>query len=142
MSLAINPLTSGVYIAGSDVEVVDQNTNEIIDTIEVGSGRLQGIAVDLRRAYIADFTQGVFSIDLTTNSVVASYPYSNMNGIAVNPAKHRVYAQAPDTANGTAALLVFDDSTLNLITTIDDPEPTYTPFGDPQVAVFVNPSTN
>lgn len=143
MSIAINPLTSRVYIAGSNVEVVDQNTNEVIDTIDVGSGQLQGIAVDpvLRRAYVIDYTQGVFALDLNSNSVIANYPYSNVNGIAVNPATHRVYVQTPDT-NGTAAMLVFDGSTLNLIATIDDPEPNYTPFGDPQVAVFVNPSTD
>ena len=144
MSIAINPLTNRVYIAGSNVEVVDEKTNEILETIDVGSGQLQGIAVDpvLRRAYVLDYAQGVFAIDLNTNTIAGNYLYSNGNGIAVNPATHRVYVQAPDSGNGNAAMLVFDGSTLNLIATIDDPEPTYTPFGDPQTAVFVNPNTN
>lgn len=144
MSIAINPLTSRVYIAGSNVEVVDQKSNEVLSTIDVGSGQLQGIAVDpvLRRAYVVDYAQGIFSIDLNTNTIAANYPYSNCNGITVNPATHRVYVQGPDASNGNEAMLVFDGSTLNLIATIDDPEPTYTPFGDPQVAVFANPTTN
>jgi len=142
MTIAINPLTARVYIAGSNVEVVDQKTNQILDTIDVGSGQLQGIAVDpvLRRAYVIDNSQGLFSIDLNTNTIAAHYQYANTNGVAVNLATHRVYMQAPDS-NGTAAMFVFDQN-LNLIATIDDTSPNYQPFGDPQDQVVVNPATN
>lgn len=149
MTIAINPLTGRVYIAGSYVEVVDQRTNEIIDTISVGSGQLQGIAVDpvLRRAYVIDNAEGLFAIDLNTDSVVGNFPYSNTNGVAVNPITHRVYMQAPDNTSGNAALFVFDgnarnESTLSPIATIEDNSPTYQPYGDPQDVVAVNPLTN
>jgi YVTN family beta-propeller protein len=143
MSIAVNPLTGRVYIAGSTVEVVDQRTNEIIDNISVGSGQLQGIAVDplLRRAYVIDNAQGLFAIDLTSDRVVGNYPCANVNGVAVNIATHRVYMQAPDPNQNAAALFVFDGRTLDLITTIDD-SGTYQPYGDPQDTVFVNPRTD
>lgn len=143
MTIALNPLTGRVYIAGSNVEVVDQRSNQIIDTISVGSGQLQGIAVDpvLRRAYVIDNMQGLFTIDLNTDTVVGHYPYSNTNGVAVNPATHRVYMQAPDL-NGNAALFVFDGQNLNLIATVEDNSSTFQPFGDPQDVVSVNPVTN
>lgn len=145
MTIAINPLTARVYIAGSNVEVVNQNTNQIIDTIPVGGGQLQGIAVDpvLRRAYVIDNIDGLFAINLTTNTLAGNVSgANNYNGIAVNPVTHRVYVQGPDPANGKAALFVFDGPTLNPITTIDDNSPTYEPFGDPQVTVVINPVTN
>ena len=144
MTIAINPLTSRVYIAGSNVEVVDQKTNQVIDTIEVGSGQLQGIAVDpvLRRAYVIDNAQGLFSIDLNTDTVSAHYDYANVNGIAVNPATHRVYMQAKDPNTSNAALFVFDGPALNLVTIVDDNSPTYQPYGNPQDVVVVNPVTN
>jgi DNA-binding beta-propeller fold protein YncE len=144
MTIAINPLTGRVYIAGSNVEVVDQRSNQVIDTISVGSGQLQGIAVDpvLRRAYVIDNAQGLFAIDLNNDTVVGNYPYSNTNGVAVNPLTHRVYMQAPDATSGNAALLVFDGPTLKLITTVEDNSPAYQPYGGPQDVVVVNPVTN
>lgn len=144
MTIAVNPLTNRVYIAGSNVEVVDQQSNQILDTITVGSGQLQGIAVDpvFRRAYVIDALDGLFAINLTTDTVVGSIAgANNYNGIAVNPRTHRVYVQGPDN-NGVAALFVFDGPTLSPIATIDDSSPTYQPFGDPQVTVVVNPVTN
>lgn len=144
MSIAINPLTSRVYIAGSNVQVVDENTNQVLDTISFGSGEFQGIAVDpvLRRAYVIDALDGIFAINLTTNTVVQNVEgANNFNGIAVNPKTHRVYVQGPDN-NGVAALFVYDGPTLHPIATIDDNSPTYQPFGDPQVTVIVNPVTN
>lgn len=143
MTMAVNPMTGRVYIAGSSVEVVDQKTNQILDTISFGSGQFQGIAVDptLRRAYVIDYADGLFAIDLDSNSVVGNYATSNGNGIAVNPLTHRVYVQGPDS-NGKAALFVFDGPSLHLISTIEDNSPTYNPFGDPQVTVVVNPVTN
>jgi DNA-binding beta-propeller fold protein YncE len=144
MTIAVNPLTGRVYIAGSNVEVVDQQSNQIIDTISVGSGRLQGIAVDpvLRRAYVIDNLDGLFAINLTTNTIAGNVSgANNYNGIAVNPRTHRVYVQGPDT-NGTAALFVFDGPSLRQIANIDDNSPTYQPYGDPQVAVVINPVTN
>jgi DNA-binding beta-propeller fold protein YncE len=144
MSIAVNPLTARVYIAGSTVEVVDQKSNQILDTISVGSGQLQGIAVDpvLRRAYVADAVDGLFAIDLNTNTVVGNNPNSTLNGIAVNPITHRVYAQGPDNPNEAEALFVYDGPTLNLIATVDDTGTDYTPLPDPQVYVVVNPASN
>jgi DNA-binding beta-propeller fold protein YncE len=144
MTIAINPLTGRVYIAGSNVEVVDQKSNEVIDTISVGSGQLQGIAVDpaLRRAYVIDNAQGLFAIDLNDDTVVGNYAYANTNGVAVNPITHRVYMQAPDSTSGNVAMFVFDGPTLRLITTVEDNSSTYQPFGDPQDVVVVDPVTN
>lgn len=145
MTMGVNPLTARVYIAGSNVEVVDQKSNQIIDTISIGSGELQGIAVDpvLRRAYVIDNLDGLFAINLTTNTIAGNDSgANNFNGIAVNPITHRVYVQGPDPANGDAALFVFDGPTLNPIATIDDNAPVYTPLADPQVYVVVNPVTN
>jgi DNA-binding beta-propeller fold protein YncE len=87
MTIAINPLTGRVYIAGSNVEVIDQKSDEIIDTISVGSGQLNGIAVDpvLRRAYVRDYADGLFAIGLTSNTVVSKNPCSNVNGVGINP---------------------------------------------------------
>lgn len=143
MTIAVNPLTSRVYIAGSNVEVVDQKSNKIITTIPVGSGQLQGIAVDpvLNRAYVIDNGDGLFAIDLNTNTVVGNYPYANVNGVAVDLFTHRVYMQAPDFATGAAGMFVFDGATLKLLATIDD-SGTYQPFGNPQDQVVVNPVTN
>lgn len=143
MTIAVNPLTGRVYIAGSNVEVVDQKTNQIIDTITVGSGQLQGIAVDplLRRAYVVDYVDGLFAIDLTTDTIVGNYQDLAPNGVAVNPVTHRVYVESFDYTNDAAALFVFDGRTLNLITTIDD-NGQGQPFGDPQCVVVVNPVTN
>jgi YVTN family beta-propeller protein len=143
MTIAVNPLTSRVYIAGSNVEVVDERSNQIIGYIAVGSGQLQGIAVGpvLNRAYVIDNEDGLFAIDLNSNTVVSIYPYSNTNSVAVNPLIHRVYMQAPDFANGEAGMFVFDGRTLKLLATIDD-SGTYQPFGDPQDQMVVDPLTN
>ncbi|HEV2134090.1 MAG TPA: YncE family protein [Terracidiphilus sp.] len=144
MTIAVNPLTSRVYIAGSNVEVVNEKTNQVIGTISVGSGQLQGIAVDptLNRAYVIDNADGLFAIDLNTNTVVGNYGFSsNVNGIAVNPFTHRVYVQAPDPATGQAGMFVFEGASLKLLATIDD-SGTYQPFGNPQDQVVVNPVTN
>jgi DNA-binding beta-propeller fold protein YncE len=143
MTIAVNPLTSRVYIAGSNVEVVDQKTNQVIDTIAVGSGQLQGIAVDptLNRAFVVDYADGVFAIDLNTNAIVGNYTNLSPNGVAVNPVTHRVYVEAFDYTNEAAALFVFDGASLNPITTIDD-NGQGQPFGDPQCVVVVNPVTN
>jgi YVTN family beta-propeller protein len=143
MTIAINPLTSRVYIAGSNVEVVNEKTNQVIGTIDVGSGQLQGIAVDpvLNRAYVIDNADGLFAIDLNSNTVVGTYPYANVNGVAVNPFTHRVYMQAPDFANDEEGMFVFDGSTLQLLAIIDD-SGTYQPFGNPQDQVVVDPVSN
>jgi YVTN family beta-propeller protein len=143
MTIAINPLTQRAYIAGSNVQVVDEKSNEVIDTITFGSGQFQGIAVDpvLRRAYVADYADGLFAIDLNSDTVTGNYPYSNVDGVAVNPVTHRVYMYGPDYTNGKAAILVFDGPTLNLLATIDD---TFSegPVPNPQVQMAVNPVTN
>lgn len=144
MTIAVNPLTERVYIACNNVEVVNQKNNKIIDTIDVGSAQLQGIAVDptLNRAYVIDNVDGLFAIDLKTDKIVGNYPYSGTNGVAVNVLTHRVYMQAPNPTNSAAAMFVFDGPTLNLITIVNDDAPVYQPFGDPQDEVVVNPVTN
>jgi YVTN family beta-propeller protein len=143
MTIAVNPLTQRVYIAGSSVQVVDQKTNEVLDTIAVGTGQLNGIAVDpvLRRAYVIDDADGLFAIDLNSNTIVGNYPYSNIYGVAVNLVTHRVYVYGSDYTNGDDAVLVFDGPTLNLLATVDD---TFSegPVPNPQVQMAVNPVTN
>jgi DNA-binding beta-propeller fold protein YncE len=122
MTIAVNPLTHRVYIAGSSVEVVDQNTNEVIDTISVGSGQFDGIAVDpsLRRAYLADQIQGLLAIDLDTNTVVGNFYVADISGVAVNPLTHRVYVGGANAA-GSGEVQVFDGSTLAYITDVAQP---------------------
>jgi YVTN family beta-propeller protein len=143
MTIAVNPLTQRVYIAGSNVQVVDQKTNEVLDTIAVGTGQLNGIAVDpvLRRAYVVDDSDGLFAIDLNSDTIVGNYDTANIFGIAVNPITHRVYVYGSDYTNGDAAVLVFDGPTLNLLATVDD---TFSegPVPNPQVQMAVNPVTN
>lgn len=132
MTIAVNPLTGRVYIAGSNIEVVDQKTNHIVDTITVGSGQLNGVAIDpvRRRLYVVDDAQGLFAIDLNTNAVVGNVDEANVYGVAVNPATNRVYVEAG------SALQVFDGSTLAQIATVNYP------LGGPQGQIAVNPATN
>jgi YVTN family beta-propeller protein len=143
MTIAVNPLTQLAYIAGSNVQVVDEKTSEVLDTIAVGTGQLNGIAVDpvLRRAYVVDDPDGLFAIDLNSNAIVGNYPYSNVYGVAVNPVTHRVYVYGSDYTNGKAAVLVFDGPSLNLLATIDDAF-SEGPVPNPQVQMAVNPVTN
>ena len=104
MTMAVNPLTNRLYIAGDGVEVVDQKNNNILQTISVGGGSLSDIAVDpvRRMAYVFDdsdsVTPSLYAINLTTNTIVnslstnAGYPPPML---ALNPVTNRLYVELP-----------------------------------------------
>jgi YVTN family beta-propeller protein len=138
MTTAINPFANRLYIAGDGVEVVDQRTNKILDTISVGGGSLTDIAVDpvRRMAYVFDATgtlsPALYAINLTTNTIVnslgtnAGYPPPML---ALNPVTNRIYLGVPD------AILVLDASTFKQIASI--------PYTSGLLAqMVVNPVTN
>ena len=111
MTIAVNPLTQLVYIAGNGVEVVNQKTNTPITTISVGQNQLSGIAINpvTRRLYVTDFNSGLYVLDLTTNSIVGQFPLPSAIGVTYDPLTNRVYTLdnadniwVNDGTNGTA----------------------------------------
>jgi DNA-binding beta-propeller fold protein YncE len=94
MTIAVNPLTHLVYIAGDGVEVVDQRTNQPVTTFSVGQNELLAIGINplTRKLYVADFNTGVYIVDLTSNAIVAQYPIPVMRGMTYNPITNLVYA--------------------------------------------------
>jgi YVTN family beta-propeller protein len=138
MTMGINPLTNRLYIAGDGVEVVDQRSNKVLQTISVGGGSLSDIAVDpvRRMAYVFDDSSTVspalYAINLTTNTIVnsiglnAGYPPPMLG---LNPATNRLYVGVPD------GVLVLDASTFAQIASV--------PYTNGQLAqIAVNPVTN
>jgi YVTN family beta-propeller protein len=139
MTIGVNPLTNKVYIAGDGVEVVDQKTNKILETISVGGGSLSDIAIDpvRRMAYVFDASDtgspAVYAINLTTNAIVnslvtnAGYPPPML---ALNPVTNRLYVELP------GGIAVLDASTFAQIASIP-----YSQSGPP-AQIAVNPATN
>jgi DNA-binding beta-propeller fold protein YncE len=97
MTIAVNPLTQLVYIAGNGVEVVNQRTNVPVTTIDIGQNQLSGIAINpaTRKLYVTDFSTGLYVVDLTTNAVVGHFSLPGAGAlsysITYNPATNRVY---------------------------------------------------
>ena len=139
MTMAVNPLTNRLYIAGGAVEVVDQKNNNILQTISVGGGSLSDIAVDpvRRMAYVFDdadsVTPSLYAINLTTNTIVnslstnAGYPPPML---ALNPVTNRLYVELP------SGITVIDASSFAQIASIP-----YSQTGPP-AQIAVNPATN
>ena len=139
MTLAVNPFTNRFYIAGDGIEVVDQKSNSVLQTISVGGGSLSSIAIDpvRRMAYVFDESgsesPALYAINLTTNTIVnslvtnAGYPPPML---ALNPATNRLYVELD------GAITVFDASTFAQIASIP-----YSHSGPP-AQIAVNPATN
>lgn len=139
MTMAVNPFTNRLYIAGDGVEVVDQKTNTVLETIPVGGGSLSDIAVDpvRRMAYVTDApysgTPSVYSINLTTNTIVNSFPiYQSYPPpmLALNPLTNRLYVE------GNNGIVVLDASSFQQIASIP-----YSHSG-PAAQIAANPATN
>jgi hypothetical protein len=93
LSIAVNPLTQLVYIAGNGVEVVNQRTNTPVTTLDIGENNESGIAINpvSRMLYVTDYFTGMYVFDLKTNTVVSTLPLFVARGVAYNPLTNRVY---------------------------------------------------
>jgi DNA-binding beta-propeller fold protein YncE len=133
MTIAVNPLTQLVYIAGNGVEVVNQKTNTPITTINVGQNQLSGIAINpvTRRLYVTDLNTGMYVVDLTTNSIVGQFPLPIAWSLTYDSFTNRVY-----TLDGLDNVWVNDGTTGSLIKEVVVPP--QTAFG---VTITVNPAT-
>jgi len=94
MTIAVNPFTQLVYIAGNGVEVVNQKTNQPITTFSVGQNDLLASAINplTRKLYVADFNTGIYIVDLTSNAIVNQFPMAVVRGMTYNPATNLIYA--------------------------------------------------
>jgi YVTN family beta-propeller protein len=93
LSIAVNPLTQLVYIAGNGVEVVNQRTNTVVTTLSIGEDSESSIAINpvARRLYVTDYSTGLYVVDLTSNTVVGHFSIVYALGVTYNPATNRVY---------------------------------------------------
>jgi DNA-binding beta-propeller fold protein YncE len=135
-TIAVNPFTRLVYIAGNGVEVVDQKTNRPITTIDVGKDQLSGIAINpvTRKLYVTDYNTGLYLIDLTSNAIVGHFSLDVALSVAYSPLTNRVY-----TLDNYGHVWVNDGTTGALIKEIITP----TPSGSSQAATLtINPLTN
>jgi DNA-binding beta-propeller fold protein YncE len=133
MTIAVNPLTQLVYIAGNGVEVVNPKTNTPITTINVGQNQLSGIAINpvTRKLYVTDFNTGLYVVDLTTNSIVAQFPLPLAWSVTYDNLTNRVY-----TLDGQDNVWVNDGTTGSLIKEIVVP-----PQSALGVTITLNPAT-
>src|ERR1700744_4573914 len=116
LTIAVNPLTQLVYIAGNGVEVVNQRTNTPVRTIDIGQNQLSGIAINpaTRKLYVTDFNTGLYVVDLTSNTVVGHFPLPVSGAVTFSmtysPVTNRVY-----TADNFGNIWVNDGTTGALI---------------------------
>ena len=136
LTIAVNPLTQLVYIAGNGVEVVNQRTNTPVRTIDIGQNQLSGIAINpaTRKLYVTDFNTGLYVVDLTSNTVVGHFPLAVAFGVAYSPVTNRVY-----TLDNEDNVWVNDGITGALIKEIVTIPPGGTPLGS---TITINPATN
>jgi DNA-binding beta-propeller fold protein YncE len=87
LSIATNPFTQLIYIAGNGEEVVNQRTNAPVTTFSVGQDNLTGIAINpvTRRLYVTDYKTGLYVIDLTTNEIVGHFPLDVALSVTYSP---------------------------------------------------------
>jgi DNA-binding beta-propeller fold protein YncE len=136
MTIAVNPLTQLVYIAGNGVEVVNERTNAPIKTIDIGQNQLSGIAINpaTRKLYVTDFNTGLYVVDLTSNTVVGHFPLPVAFSVAYSPVTNRVY-----TLDNEDNVWVNDGTTGALIKEIVTIPPNGTALGS---TITINPATN
>jgi len=135
-TIAVNPFTQLVYIAGNGVEVVDQRTNKPITTFNIGQDQLSGIAINpiTRKLYVLDYLTGLYVVDLTSNAVVGQFTISNAWSLTYNPLTNRVYS-----LDQFGNIWVNDGTTGALIKDIATP----TDNGDGEgFYITINPATN
>jgi DNA-binding beta-propeller fold protein YncE len=135
-TIAVNPFTQLVYIAGNGVEVVDQKTNTPITTFNIGQDQLSSIAINpvTRKLYVLDYLTGLYVVDLTGNTVVGQFAISNGYSLTYNPLTNRVYS-----LDHSGNIWVNDGTTGALIKDIATP----TDNGDGQgFYITINPATN
>ena len=140
MTIAVNPFTQLVYIAGNGVEVVNQRTNTPVRTIDIGQNQLSGIAINpaTRKLYVTDFSTGLYVVDLTSNTVVGHFPLpvtgADSDSVTYSPVTNRVY-----TLDNYDNVWVNDGTTGALIKEIVTIPAGGTPLG---VTITINPATN
>jgi DNA-binding beta-propeller fold protein YncE len=136
LTIAVNPLTQLVYIAGNGVEVVNQRTNTPVRTIDIGQNQLSGIAINpaTRKLYVTDFNTGLYVVDLTSNTVVGHFPLPVAFSVAYSPVTNRVY-----TLDNEDNVWVNDGTTGALIKEIVTIPPNGTPLGS---TITINPVAN
>lgn len=135
-TIAVNPFTQLVYIAGNGVEVVNQRTNTPITTFSVGQDQLSGIAINpvTRKLYVLDYVTGLYVVDLTSNNVVGQFPITNGLSLTYNPLTNRVYS-----LDHSGNIWVNDGTTGALIKDIATPPDN----GDGEgFYITINPATN
>jgi DNA-binding beta-propeller fold protein YncE len=135
-TIAVNPFTQLVYIAGDGVEVVDQKTNTPITTFNIGQNQLSSIAINpvTRKLYVLDYLTGLYLVDLTGNSVVGQFSISHGYSVTYNPLTNRVY-----TLDQYGNIWVNDGTTGALIKDIATPTGNGNGLGS---YITINPATN
>jgi YVTN family beta-propeller protein len=136
LTIAVNPLTQLVYIAGNGVEVVNQRTNTPVTTIDIGQDQLSGIAINpvSRKLYVTDFNTGLYVVDLTTNTVVGHFPLPVASSVTYSPVTNRTY-----TLDNFDNVWVNDGTTGALIKEIVTLPPNSSALGS---TITINPATN
>jgi YVTN family beta-propeller protein len=142
LTIAVNPLTQLVYIAGNGVEVVNQRTNTPVTTLNIGNNSESAIAINpvTRKLYVTDGPRptenstGLYIVDLNTNTIVGHFPISGVDSMTYSPVTNRVY-----TLDVFADVWVNDGTTGALIDKIATPPQ----IGSSQAfTITINPVTN
>jgi YVTN family beta-propeller protein len=142
LTIAVNPLTQLVYIAGNGVEVVNQRTNTPVTTLNIGNNSESAIAINpvTRKLYVTDGptptenSTGLYIVDLNTNTIVGHFPISGVDSMTYSPVTNRVY-----TLDVFADVWVNDGTTGALIDKIATPPQ----IGSSQAfTITINPVTN
>lgn len=136
LTIAVNPLTQLVYIAGAGVEVVNQRTNTPLTTIDIGQDELSGIAINpmTRKLYVTDYNTGLYVVDLTTNTIVNQFPLPVARSVTYSPVTNRIY-----TLDNDDNIWVNDGTTGALIKEIVTPSQNGASQG---FTITINPATN
>jgi DNA-binding beta-propeller fold protein YncE len=120
-ALAYDPESGRLFVvnggASGDVTVIDPRSDAIIDTVELGGGKLEGIGFDGRgRAFVNDEAKSVMHVFAThTLEALAHWalaPCAEPTGLAVDRVHHRVFA-----ACGNEKLAVVDSDTGRVVAT-------------------------
>lgn len=112
--LTVNQKTNQIYIVGEGIEVVDEATNTVVDTIPTYNVGIGSFAVlpDLNRIYATQATTGESSmhvIGIDSKTLLSTLPIgTNPGELAVNPRTNRIYV----TNRDSDTIMVFAESDL------------------------------